>query len=221
MSALDDVLHVLAEDRVSAILRTNDAALASPAMHAAVRGGFRVVEFTLTVPGAFDRIEEFARIPDLVVGAGTVLTVEDAREAVRRGARFLVSPVTDETVIAAALALGAVPVPGAFTPTELLRAHRAGAPLLKLFPAPAEGPSYVRALLGPLPFLRLVPTSGVDERNAAEFLAAGAFAVGFVTPLFRPELLAARDFAGIEANARRLKAAISAAPRGPVPGARP
>jgi len=213
MPTVDDFVRLLAEERATAILRTADGALARPAMEAVVRGGFRVVEFTLTVPGAFDLIEEFAQQPDLVVGAGTVLTVAEAREAVRRGARFLVSPVTDEAIIAEASALGVASIPGAFTPGELLRAHRAGAPLQKLFPAPAGGPSYVRACLGPLPFLRIVPTSGVDERNAAEFLAAGAFAVGFVAPLFRPELLAARDFAALEAHARSLRSIVAAAPR--------
>lgn len=213
MLDIESFVQLLGSERASAILRTSDGSLARPAMEAVVRGGFRVVEFTLTVPGAFDLIEEFARRPGLVVGAGTVLTIEDAREAVRRGASFLVSPVTDEAVIGAARALGVAAIPGAHTPTELLRAQRAGAPLQKLFPAPAGGPSYVRACLGPLPFLRIVPTSGVDELNAAEFLAAGAFAVGFVAPLFKAELLAARDFAGLEAHARRMKSIVDAVPR--------
>jgi Entner-Doudoroff aldolase len=141
-----------------------------------------------------------------------VLETEEAREAVRRGARFLVSPVVDEAVIEEARALGVAAIPGGSTPTELLRAHRAGAPLQKLFPGPAGGPAWVRACLGPLPFLRIVPTSGVDESNAADYLAAGAYAVGFVTSLFRPELLATRDFAAIEARARVLRSAIGAPP---------
>ena len=213
MLSIDAFVALLAEERATAILRTNDRELARSAMLAAVRGGFRVVEFTLTVPGAMDLIEEFARMDGLVVGAGTVLEVAEAREAVRRGAAFLVSPVTDEAVIRAANELGVASIPGAHTPTEFLRAQRAGAPLQKLFPAPSNGPAYVRACLGPLPSLRIVPTSGVDEHNAAELLAGGAFALGFVAPHFQPELLAARDFAGIEARARRLKSIVAAAPR--------
>lgn len=213
MQRAEEVLERLAVERATAILRTDDGELAGPAMEAAVRGGFRVVEFTLTVPGALERIAELARRPELVVGAGTVLDVDEAREAVERGARFLVSPVVDEEVIEAARSLGVVAIPGCQTPTELLRAHRAGAQLQKLFPAPANGPEHVRACLGPLPFLRIVPTSGVDEGNAAAFLAAGAFAVGFVAPLFPREALVARDLAAIEARARTLKAAVAAAPR--------
>lgn len=203
----------LGSERATAILRTDDHETARSAMAAAIRGGFRIVEFTLTVPGALDLIEEFAARGDVVVGAGTVLGAAEARACVGRGASFLVSPITDEDVIRTANELGVASIPGAHTPTELVRAQRAGAPLQKLFPAPAGGPSYVRACLGPLPSLRIVPTSGVDATNAAEFLAAGAFAVGFVAPLFQPEWLARRDFAAIEARARELLGLVAAAPR--------
>jgi 2-dehydro-3-deoxyphosphogluconate aldolase/(4S)-4-hydroxy-2-oxoglutarate aldolase len=132
---------------------------------------------------------------------------------VRAGASFLVSPVVDVGVIEEAAALGAVAMPGAHTPTELLLAHDAGAPLQKLFPAPAGGPSYLRAVLGPLPFLRVVPTSGVTLDNAAEWLEAGAFAVGFVAPLFAPADLAARRFDRVEERARAMLAAVHGARR--------
>jgi 2-keto-3-deoxy-6-phosphogluconate aldolase len=103
--------------RASAILRTAIAAAAAPAMEAAVRAGFRIVEFTLNTPGALELIAEFSRREELVVGAGTVLTVEDAHAAVGRGARFLVSPVVDADVIRAARSLGVAMMPGAHTPT--------------------------------------------------------------------------------------------------------
>lgn len=194
--------------RASAILRTDLADAAAPAMEAAVRAGFRIVEFTLTTPEAQERIGEFSHRDDLVVGAGTVLTVDDARSAVEAGARFLVSPVVDETVIEEAAALGVAMMPGCQTPTEMLTAYRAGAPLQKLFPAPGGGPAYLRACLGPLPFLKIVPTSGVDASNVAEFLAAGAHAVGFVNPLFDPGDMAAGRFDAIEQRGRRLLEAI-------------
>ncbi len=206
-----DFLAELARQRATAILRTDDQAKAAAAMDAAVRGGFRHLEFTLTTPGALELIAEFARRPELVVGAGTVLTVDDARAAVRAGARFVVSPVIDEEVVRAAVDLGAVAVPGCHTPSEMLRAHRAGAALQKLFPAPAGGPEYVRAVLAPMPFLRILPTNGVTRDNAADYLAAGAVAVGFVTSLFPAEDLAAGRFERVEERARTFLAAVRAA----------
>ena len=194
-------------ERASAILRTNDQEKAALAMEAAIRGGFRIVEFTLSIPGVFHLVREFAQRADLVVGTGTVLNEIDARHSVAAGARFLVSPVVDEAVIAVAGELGVACMPGTHTPTEMLRAHRAGAQLCKLFPAPAGGPAWVRSVLAPLPFLKIVPTNGVDEQNAAEWLGAGAFAVGFVSPLFDAADLAAGNWDGIEARARRCLAA--------------
>jgi Entner-Doudoroff aldolase len=204
----EEFVALLGSVRASAILRSGIAEAAGPAMDAAVRGGFRVVEFTLNTPGALDRIAELSRRDGIVVGAGTVLTVEQAREAVRSGASFLVSPIVDEAVIEEARSLGVCMLPGCHTPTEMMRAHRAGALLLKLFPAPASGPEYVRACLGPLPFLKIVPTSGVTEENARLWLAAGCFAVGFVNTLFDPEHMRAGRFDRIEQNARRCLGSI-------------
>ncbi len=195
--------------RASAILRTPIADAAKPAMEAALRGGFEVIEFTLTTPGVFDLIAEFSRRPGIVVGAGTVLTTDEARQAVDAGARFLVSPVVDEAVIDTARTLGVAAMPGTHTPTEMLRAYRAGAQLQKLFPAPGIGASYVKACMGPMPFLRIVPTSGVDASNAAAYLAAGAFAVGFVAPLFDADEIEAGRFDLVEQRARTLLEAVA------------
>lgn len=208
---MDDVLAFLARVRCSAILRTADAEAVGPAMQAAITGGFRAVEITLTTPGALEVIAELADDPRLLVGAGTVLDVDQAAAAHDAGARFLVSPVVDPEVIGWCAARDVLCIPGAFTPTEMLAAHRAGARVVKLFPAPPGGPAYVRAVLGPLPFLRLFPTAGVTASNAAEFLAAGAFGVGFVGTLFDPADLAARRFERIEARAREMVGAVQAA----------
>lgn len=182
-------------------------------MDAAIRGGFRSVEITMTTPGALELIADLARRPELVVGAGTVMTPAQAEAALDAGARFLVSPVTDEAVIAVAVSGGAAMIPGTFTPTEMWRAARAGAPLQKLFPAAATGPDAVRSILGPMPFLRLVPTNGVDADNAAAYLEAGAWAVAFVRALFDPAAMAAGDWYRIEERARVLRAAVDAADR--------
>ncbi len=204
---LTEILH----RRVGAIIRTKDAQLAADAMNAAVAGGFRMVEFTLTTPDALRLISEFAKRPDLLVGAGTVLTSDEARKAAKAGAKFLVSPVCDPEVIAEASALGAVCIPGTSTPTEMLTAHRAGAELVKLFPAPADVAGFVTAVLGPLPFLRIYPTAGVTVENFVDILRAGASGVGFVRSLFDPEELAAGNFAAIEARAAEISRRLAEA----------
>jgi Entner-Doudoroff aldolase len=201
-------LEIYRSQRASAILRTADQGLAREAMRAAVRGGFRVIEFTLSIPGAVELIAEFSRDPDLVVGAGTVLTVEEARQTVAAGARFLVSPVIDPAIIEEAARLGVAMMPGCSTPTEMLQAHRCGAALQKLFPAPGTGPVWVAQTLGPLPFLRIVPTSGVTLENAAAYLKAGAFAVGFVNSLFEPADVKASRWDVIESRARAMLEAV-------------
>ena len=195
-------------EKASAILRCNDAEKAALAMEAAIRGGFSVIEFTLTIPGVYDLVRDFSQRLDLVVGTGTVMDAEQAQKSVEAGARFLVSPVVDDTVITAANQLGVACMPGTHTPTEMLRAHRAGAQLCKLFPAPAGGPSWVKSVLGPMPYLKIVPTNGVDEQNAAEWIAAGAFAVGFVAPLFPASDIEAGRWDEIEARAQRCLAAV-------------
>lgn len=198
-------------ERASAILRCNDQDKAAQAMEAAVRGGFTIIEFTLSIPGAYELVREFSQREGLVVGTGTVMDEHQARQSVAAGARFLVSPVVDETVIAVAEDLEVACMPGCHTPTEMLRAHRAGAQLCKLFPAPAGGPAWVRSVLGPMPHLKIVPTNGVDEHNASNWIAAGAFAVGFVATLFEPADLAADRWDAIEDRARRCLAAARSA----------
>jgi Entner-Doudoroff aldolase len=203
-----DFVETLGREKASAILRTNDQEKAALAMEAAIRGGFRIIEFTLTVPGVYDLVRDFSRREGLIVGTGTVMTVNDAQKSVEAGARFLVSPVVDEVVIRAATELGVASMPGTHTPTEMLLAHRAGAPLVKLFPAPAGGPAWVRGVLGPMPFLKIVPTNGVDHTNAAEWLAAGAYAAGFVAPLFPADDLAEGRWDAIEERAAKCMAAV-------------
>lgn len=203
------VLDTFAKYRCSAILRTQDAKAVRPALDAAIRGGFRIVEVTMTTPNCLEHIAALREQADdngepLTVGAGTVLTVDDAKQALFAGAQFLVSPVTDPQVITFCRQHDLVSVPGTFTPTEMMTAHKAGADLVKLFPGPSNGPAFLRALHGPLPFLRIFPTSGVTEENCEQWLAAGAFGLGFVGSLFDPSDMAHHRFDQIEARARRM-----------------
>ncbi len=194
-------LGAIEHHRVSAIIRTSDRDLAANAMAAAVDGGIRLVEFTMTTPDALGLIEEFAGRPDLTVGAGTVMTRAMAREAVAAGAAFLVSPICDPEVVAEAAKLDVVSIPGAQTPTEMETAHRCGADLVKVFPAPAGGVDFIRAIRGPLPHLRIFPTAGPTPDNFTEYLDAGCVGVGLVRSLFEPDDLSARHFHAIRDRA--------------------
>lgn len=211
MARREDTLAEIARHKVSAIIRTNSTESAAGAMEAAVAGGFRMVEFTLTTPGALDLIQQFAARPELLVGAGTVLRVDQARSAVKAGARFLVSPITDPSIIQEASSLDVISIPGAFTPTEMMTAHRLGADIVKLFPAPADVADYVSAVLGPLPQLKVFPTAGVKVDNFLSVLRAGAFGVGFVKSLFEPTAIAHGDFDAIRHRAAEIHSRLLAA----------
>jgi Entner-Doudoroff aldolase len=198
---IEQFVDLLGQEKASAILRTHDQQKAAAAMDAAIRGGFKIIEFTLTVPGAFELIQDFSNRSNVVVGAGTVLNTKEAGQAVEAGAQFLVSPVVDKAVIHSASEMGVASFPGTHTATEMMRAHHYGATFCKLFPAPHGGPDYVKAILGPLPFLKIVPTNGADQFNAGDWIKAGAFAVGFVAPLFEPRFIAESNWEAIEQRA--------------------
>jgi 2-dehydro-3-deoxyphosphogluconate aldolase/(4S)-4-hydroxy-2-oxoglutarate aldolase len=204
MNPRETTLEAILERRVSAIIRAGERDLARDAMKAAVEGGFRVIEFTMTTPDALGLVEEFAADDELIVGAGTVMSPADVGRATDAGARFIVSPVCDPDVIAEGRRRDRVTIPGTFTATEMLAATRAGADMVKLFPAPADVADYIKSILGPMPELKIFPTNGVTEENFAAVMRAGAAGVGFVRALFDPEAMARRDYKGIERRARRL-----------------
>lgn len=169
-----------------AILRLRDPEVAVAAGLALAGKGLRAVEVTAGVPGAADVIAKLTASLEgssVLLGAGTVLSPEQAEEFVQAGARFLVSPVLDPAVMNAAVRLGVPHVPSGFTPTEIYTAHRAGAPVVKLFPSAPVGPGYLAALLGPFPELKIMPTGGLDPESALAFIRAGAVAVGVGGPL--------------------------------------
>ncbi|MEU8663711.1 bifunctional 4-hydroxy-2-oxoglutarate aldolase/2-dehydro-3-deoxy-phosphogluconate aldolase [Actinoplanes philippinensis] len=177
--SLDPVSAAITECGLVAVLRAPTADGFSAVADVLVAAGVTALEVTLTSRGALEAISGLRRqLPDtVVVGAGTILTEEDAKAAVGAGATFLVSPVGG---------LGPQPVPyypGAFSPTEVHAAHRAGAPLIKLFPAGGLGPGYLKDLRGPLPDVKIMPTGGIGLDDIAAWLSAGAVAVGVGGPL--------------------------------------
>src|SRR2546427_769011 len=200
-------LDPLLESGVIAVVRAPEAVRLRAVARALAAGGVGAVEVTLTTPGAIDTIADLAADDGLtgcVVGAGTVLDASAARAVMDAGARFVVSPTLDEAVLRACRKREIPCMPGAFTPTEILRAWRAGASLVKLFPASSLGPDFIRDVLAPLPFLRLVPSGGVSLDNAGEWIRAGAAAVSVGTALFRAALLGHEDAAELTARARLL-----------------
>ena len=202
MTRRKKILTEIEVRKISAIIRTDDKKLAAAAMNAAVEGGFRTVEFTLTTPGALQLISEFRkRDDDLLVGAGTVMSVDQANDAVNAGAQFIVSPVCNPEIISYAVEIDVVSIPGTYTATEMDTAHQLGADMVKLFPAPADIPGYLSAILGPMPYLKIFPTNGVDIDNMLSVLSAGTAGVGFVKTLFNPTDLERNDFTAIKKRA--------------------
>ena len=204
MNGREHIKSELLKTKISAIIRTDDHKVAEQAMQAAVDGGFRVVEFTLTTPGSLNLITQFRENDDLIVGAGTVMSPTIAQEAVEAGAQFLVSPGCNVDVIQEAEKLDVVSIPGTFTATEMETAHRAGADFVKLFPAPENVAEYIRFILAPLPYLKIFPTSGVNLDNMLDVLQAGAAGIGFVRPLFDPEMIRNKNYGGIRQRAEAI-----------------
>ena len=210
MSSRKEIRDGLLTRKISAIVRADDQFVAEQAMAAAGEGGFSVIEFTLNTPGALELITQFRSMDEsLLVGAGTVMTPQAAKEAVNSGAQFIVSPVCDPAVIRKAGEMEVVSIPGTQTPTEMQRAHETGADFVKLFPAPPNVAEYIRYVLGPQPHLKIFPTSGVNLDNMVAVLEAGAAGVGFVGPLFDPQSMRNRNFDDIRERAEKIVALLA------------
>jgi len=196
-----------------AIVRTDAEADFGRVAEALAEGGIRAMEITLNTPGAWSAISTIRSALSLTmrVGAGTILGPEDARAAHAAGAEFIVTPTLQLETIAFCRQQGLPIACGCMTPTEALAAHRAGADFIKLFPAEGLGPGYIRALLAPLPFLRIIPTGGVSLDNIAAFLQAGAVGVALGGNLVSKAVLRDQDWAGLTVTARDFVQALAAA----------
>jgi 2-dehydro-3-deoxyphosphogluconate aldolase/(4S)-4-hydroxy-2-oxoglutarate aldolase len=206
------VSHALAaaveESKAFAVIRTDTAEQAIEAGRACIRGGLRLLEITLTVKNALHAVRALAAEPTAIVGVGSVTEPDQVQAAARAGARFAVSPHFDADLLAEARASGLMVSMGGVTATEAMTCHKAGVDVTKLFPAMVFGPRYLKALREPLPFLRLMPTGGVDEQNLTAWLDAGAMAVGLGGSLVDRKGAAAGDFQTIEERSRRIAKAI-------------
>ena len=207
--AKGDILEKLVDSGALGIIRVKgaqDLVQIAKALHA---GGLSCLEITMTTPGALRAIEEArGELPDVVMGAGTVLDAPTGRQAILAGAQFLVTPTVVLDVIETAHRYGVPVIPGAMTPTEILTAWEAGADMVKVFPASVLGPAYLRAVHGPLPQIPLVPTGGVTADNAGEFIRAGAAVVCAGGWLVDKKAVAEGRYEVLTENARRLVEAV-------------
>ena len=219
MSRHEDLQRVLDSGLVAIIRASSSEQLVSVA-RALYEGGIDIIEVTFTTPGVVEVIsavrKELGR--KVLLGAGTVLDPETARAAILAGAEFLVSPCVNLEVIKLGLRYDKLVMPGAYTPTEIVTAWEAGADVVKLFPADIGGAPYLKALKGPLPQVRLMPTGGVNQQTLKDFVNAGACAVGLGSQLVEKEALEQGNFARIQQLAsdyvQLMKQARADAPRG-------
>ena len=196
-----------------AVIRMTDAQRLRDTIDALVEGGVRILEVTMTVPGAVELIRTLsASLPrDLLLGAGTVLDAETATRVIDAGASFVVSPVFKRELIERSHQRDVVAMPGCFSPTEILTAWEAGADFVKVFPATALGPTFFKDVKAPLPMVRLIPTGGVTLDNAGDWIRAGASAVGVGTALLDANAIARGDYGVVRANAERIVGSVRSA----------
>src|SRR5579864_5762724 len=211
---IEDVIRRIGEIGIVPVVRAATVEEATRAVEAICAGGIPVVEITMTVPNAVSVIREVAQqhSANVLVGAGTVTSAEQAEACLRAGAEFLVSPGLSPAVLSVARSAAKLAIPGALTPTELMNAQEHGARLVKIFPCGnVGGPKYLKSLKAPFPHASLIPTGGVNAANAAEFVAAGAFALGVGADLVDVIALREGNLEKISAAARELVDAVSSA----------
>ena len=209
----DQLLSQIMSVGVVAVIRAPSKESLTPIAQALLDGGISAIEVTMSTPKAIAGIEMLADAlgDKAIVGVGTVLDAHTCRDAVAAGAQFVVSPMLDEEVVATTRRYGKISIPGAFTPTEILRAWTAGGDIVKVFPSTSVGPTYFKDVLAPLPQLRLTPTGGVDLKNAGEWIKAGAACIGVGSAMVTKDAMAKADWTTITGNARAFVQAIAQA----------
>jgi Entner-Doudoroff aldolase len=199
----EQIIERIESGRIVAILRGDFGGREIEIVDALVESGITAVETTLNSPGAFDSINSLAARfgSRIAVGAGTVLRPEEVERAAGAGARFIVSPNLNTKVIEITKRLGLVSLPGCFTPSEILEALGAGADAVKLFPAQSLGPGFIRAMRGPAPNVRMLPTGGVTPEAASRYIDAGAWALGVGSELIGKDVMNDDGFASLRRRA--------------------
>jgi len=204
----EDILRNLLDTGIIPVIRTDSPEKALKVADAILEGGIKTLEITMTVPGAVDLIKKLNEKigKDILLGAGTVLDAETARLCILAGAKFVIGPCINQGMIEVCKRYSVVAIPGAMTPTEILKAWESGADIVKVFPAAdLGGPSYIRAIKAPLPHILLNPTGGVSLENAADFIRAGADIISVGSHLVDKKAVEEEKYEVITENAKRFK----------------
>lgn len=209
----EEALSAIIDVGVVAIVRLESSSQLQKVAEAIQAGGIRAIEFTMTTPGALETLEEAAKHlnENTILGAGTVLDAETARAVILAGAKFIVAPNLNLDVIAMARRYSVAVIPGAFTPSEIVAAWGAGADIVKIFPASIGGPELIKALRGPLPQIKMIPTGGVDINTAAAFIKAGSAAVAVGGNLVNKESIQRGEFDKLTSLAKQYVEIVSQA----------
>jgi 2-dehydro-3-deoxyphosphogluconate aldolase/(4S)-4-hydroxy-2-oxoglutarate aldolase len=206
MQNLSKTVIEIKKRAVLAVVRLNNPEDAKPLTEALIKGGVSGIEITLSTPNTFDVIQEISSTfkEDTLVGIGSVTSVEQADNAIKAGAKYVVCPVLKPEIIAFTKQYDIPTIPGCFTPTEIQHAYESGAEVIKVFPADQLGMKYFKSIKAPLPHLNLIPTGGVSLANAGQWLKHGAFAVGLGSALIDHNAIKEKDFSRITENAKLL-----------------
>ena len=205
VSEREKIVSGIEAEGLVAIVRVRRPELTLPLAKALVAGGIRAVELTMSIPNALEAVRTIDReLGDkILLGVGTVIDDDTCRAAIDAGAKYVISPITRPSLVAAAHALDRPVMLGAYTPTEAQAAHEAGSDFVKIFPADTLGPSYIKSLLAPLPHLKIVPTGGVNLDTMEAYLAAGSAALGTGSALLKKEIIAGENWGELERLAKR------------------
>lgn len=201
-----ETLQKLVDNGVFAVIRMTDSKKLMKVIEAVSKGGVKNIEITMTVPNAVEIIRELVKSNsgDSIIGAGTVLTKEDAKAVIEAGAQFVVSPIMNPEVIATCKELDIPCMPGCYTPTEVIAGWKAGGDIIKVFPATTLGPRYFKDLLAPFPYLKLMPTGGVSITNVHEWVNAGALTVAIGGDLLDKKAIADENWDALTERAQTL-----------------
>jgi 2-dehydro-3-deoxyphosphogluconate aldolase/(4S)-4-hydroxy-2-oxoglutarate aldolase len=205
------ILNEVLKRKSVAVIRLKDSTKLKKVIEAISLGGVTVAEITTTVPNAIELIKKITNevSDEIIIGVGSVLDIQTAKDAIKAGAKYVVSPILKKEIIEVVHEYDAVSMPGCFTPTEIYSAYEFGADVIKVFPADTLGMQFFKGVLAPMPFLKLMPTGGVTLTNAGEWIKAGAVAVGVGTALLNKEAIENENYSVLTDNAKLISKSIN------------